>query len=160
MWRVHGVFAMRTDLRSFPFDRTELEIQVSASRSVRVLRLVENTASPSILQTGNFMLGSGWHLLPAITVEAGATPAAHSRSGTSRPLAIARLYMDRKAYYFVLNIMMPMGVVSPPVIFDVCGASQGLIESAAAQPHPHPHSCGFQDCPWSAHSNHFLHDPS
>lgn len=102
-WRVHGVFSTRADLRDFPFDRTELQIRVSASRGVNMLRLVENKVSPSIVQSSNFMLDNVWTLQPIAVFEAGVSHASQSRSGTSRPLAIVKLYIDRKSQYYLVQ---------------------------------------------------------
>jgi len=110
-WRVHGVFSSAANLRDFPFDRTELQIRVSASKGVNMIRLVENKLAPSLIQVSNFMLGGGWVLQPAVRFAASVTPPSHSRSGTSRPLGVLSMYMDRKPAYYVLNIGFPLALI-------------------------------------------------
>lgn len=76
-----------------------------------MLRLVENVISPSIVQSSNFMLDNVWTLQPVAVFEAGVSHASQSRSGTSRPLAIVKLYIDRKSQYYLVNIALPMALI-------------------------------------------------
>lgn len=113
-FRSKGSFGEEFELHEFPFDVQDLSIVVSLLQSHEWVALEPNEEFPSTYIQSNFQLGNIYGIVfkDIVLVDIRQSSASESASGLIYPRVGFTVVLQRKPWYYVTNVAMPMMVIT------------------------------------------------
>ena len=109
-WIITARFQQNFNLRLFPFDQQDLEIELRAGSQSKEARLKRNETTRSVLAVTDF---SEYKLLEHVLFdEPGTTDPKESASECQYSKLVMKLHVQRKSGFWVYNIMLPMLLIT------------------------------------------------
>ena len=111
-WEVIGSFITIFQLARFPFDRQELKIRITSGHEDMLLQKNQSGSYRSYCNREHFAFASEYILSERVHFFEGRTKPFESSNFLSYPQLVISLSVDRLASYWLLNVVLPMAIIT------------------------------------------------
>lgn len=110
--RLQGVFIDSMELQEFPFDRENINFRIAVAVPQQLVTLVPNTLYPGYFIKSGFQLADLFDAYDKVDIVAGMTDKKMSSVDLIYPMMTITVYMDRRPWYYVFNVILPMMILT------------------------------------------------